>query len=288
MKIIFLTLIIIIFQNCLLIGQVSDYGSTTKTYQISSDEGKAYQLKVTLPLQYDKNKTYPTLYYLDGWWLSEIVLGSYAILSLSQQIKEVVFVGITLKADALDWNIQRTFDYTPSKYNLGINMTAGLGDNRILLNENTTGGAPLFINSLEIKVLKFMDEKYPNLSKKRGLLGHSFRGLFGFFVMQNKPALFSDYILISPSVWWNKPELLKEELFNKFNEEEKMVNIHLSYGEDESKLIKESSIKMDSILNALPNNPTDYKFVTYKNTNHNSILPKAIYDGLLFLYKNDL
>jgi predicted alpha/beta superfamily hydrolase len=284
MRVFFLTFVLITLNSFLLIGQRTDYGSTTNRYSISSDEEKVYQLKVTLPQDYDENKDYRTLYYLDSWWLSEIVMGSYALLTISEKIDDVVLVGISLDGSLLDWNIQRTFDFTPSKYNMPVSQTVGMGENAIPLNENTTGGGEKFIEFLETKVLKFIDDKYPNLSKNRGLLGHSFGGLFGFYVIQNRPALFSDFIIISPALWWNKSELLQEELFSEFKEDEQQAKLYLSYGEDEFKWIVSSNIEMDNVINNLGKSRLDYKFVAYDKTNHNSILPKAIYDGLMYLY----
>jgi hypothetical protein len=269
-----------------LIAQKSDYGSQTKLHSISSNEQKDYQLKVTLPKNYDANNSYKSLYYLDSWWLSEAILGSYALLNLTQQVDDIVLIGISVTGTALDWNIQRSFDFTPSTYKMPVKLLAGTGENALTLGDSNTGGAELFVQFLEAKVVTFIENEYPNLEKQRGLLGHSFGGLFSFYVMQNRPQLFSDYIIISPSIWWNKPERLHEKLFTKFNETDKPTKLHLSYGEDESKWITNSNIKMDSVLTGIASSRLDYKFVAYKNTNHTSILTKAIYDGLLFLYAN--
>ena len=115
---------------------MSDYGSRTKIHELVSEENSSYNLRITLPNNYDHNKTYKTLYYLDAWWLSEIVAGSYAILQLSDKVEPIILIGITLDGNLKDWNIQRTLDFTPSAYDISkmkFQMRAGREDDGIIL-----------------------------------------------------------------------------------------------------------------------------------------------------------
>jgi hypothetical protein len=77
--------------------------------------------------------------------------------------------------------------------------------------------------------------------------------------------------------------MLKQKLFHNFIKKRGPVKLHLSYGEDESNWIVKSNIKMESIINNLEKDRLNYKFVVYEKSNHNSILPRAIYDGLLYI-----
>ena len=270
-------------------AQVSDYGSASEVFELISKEKKKYQLKVTLPADYSLSESYKVLYYLDAWWLSESVLGAYALLHISQQVDPIILVGISLNGNEKDWNIQRTFDFTPSPYDISkmrVEMQAGRGESAVVLNQQTSGGADSFIEFLESRVFQFIEERYPSLGKSRGLLGHSYGGLFGYYVMQQKPHLFSNYILISPSLWWNKSELIKEEAFSKFMNQVSPTIIYSSYGGLESKLITNSNAAMDKIVNSLKKESLDYKLEVFEQSNHNSILPQAIYEGLLFVYGN--
>ncbi len=288
MRFTFGIILLVLINHVNLLGQVSDYGSTTETHYIVSKEDKKYKIKVTLPHNYNQNKTYETVYYLDSWWLSEMVLGTYAILNLSEKIDPIILIGISIDGNLKDWNIQRTLDFTPSKYDLGImgfEMQAGSDENSIRLNPNNTGAAAIFSTFLETKVITSIEEKYPNLEKNRGLIGHSYGGLFSFYIMQQKPQLFSDFIIISPSLWWNKSELVKKEFFLKFKENKLASSIYLSYGSSESKLITRSNTEMDTVLKGLEKDQLNYKFNIYQKANHNSILSQGIYDGLLYTYE---
>ncbi len=267
--------------------QLSNYGSFTETHERVSADNKSYTLKVTLPNNYDKNQSYKVLYYLDSWWLSELVLGSYAIISLSQDVEDIILVGISAKGNQKIWNRERSMDYTPSRYDLekmGFPITAGRGENSLLLDKNSTGGADSFLDFFENNVLDFVDKKYKNDSTQRGLLGHSLGGLFSFYVLQKKPRLFANYIIISPSIWWNKSELIQKPLFNEFLTKKDSSRIHVSYGEKENGLIRNSNVAMNEMLQEIKNEKTIYRFNAYEKADHHSILSKAIYDGLHFIY----
>ena len=78
-------------------GQKTELGYKTKNYTVYSEDKDEYILKITFPRNYNSDKEYKTLYYLDAYWLAEITLGSYTILDLCNYVEDVVFVGISLK-----------------------------------------------------------------------------------------------------------------------------------------------------------------------------------------------
>lgn len=281
------TLTLFCFYSSTIFAQQNGNDGTLLNYSLTSHEGKEYQINVTLPPNFNAKKTYPSLFYLDAYWLSQTINGAFTILNLSHQIDDVVLVGISLKGSIKDWNIQRSLDYTPSVFNaklMGFQMISGIGDEGVNLDETNSGKAALFLTFLEDSVLKMMKTKYPNVNLNRTLLGHSFGGLFTFYALQQKPHLFKNYISISPSLWWNKQELNHPELFKKFIAKAKSKKIFFVYGGAESGLIVKSNQAMDSILKTLELNTLDYQFVNYPKANHHSLLPQAIYDGMLFIF----
>lgn len=279
-------------------GQETELGYKTENHKIYSQDKDEYILKITFPRNYSSDKEYKTLYYLDAYWLTEITLGSYTILDLCDYVENVVFVGISLNGTEKDWNKQRDMDFTPSQFeNLGlfeglkksnpeknIKITVKTaGGNQ--LNKENTGGASLFLDFLENDVIEFVEKEYPNLNKRRGLLGHSFGGLFGFYTLQNRPELFQDLLLISASLSWNSSELVEKGEFSKLKESEKKIKLYHSYGRQEINGIKTSNNDISKIITELELENLNYKFEPVENTNHHSVLSRAIYDGLLYLYK---
>ncbi len=277
-------------------GQETELGYKTENHKIYSQDNDEYILKVTFPRNYSSDKEYKTLYYLDAYWLTEITLGSYTILDLCNYVEDVVFVGISLNGSERDWHKQRDMDFTPSQFeNLGlleglkksnsdikISIKTGGGNP---LNKESTGGASLFLDFLENNIIKFVENKYPYLNKRRGLIGHSFGGLFGFYTLQNRPELFQDLLLISASLSWNSFELVDKSKFSKLTESKNEIKIYHSYGGEEIKGIRTSNNDISKVINELELENLNYKFEPFKNTNHHSVLSRAIYDGLLYLYK---
>jgi len=279
-------------------GQETELGYKTENHKVYSEDKDEYILKITFPRNYSSDKEYKTLYYLDAYWLTEITLGSYTILDLCDYVEDVVFVGISLNGTQKDWNKQRDMDFTPSQFkNLGlledlkksnpdnyIKITVKTGSGNQLRKEST-GGANIFLDFLENQVIEFVEKEYPNLNKRRGLLGHSFGGLFGFYTLQNRPELFQDLLLISASLSWNSSELVDKGKFAKLKDSKNEIRLYHSYGEEEINGIRTSNNDISSILTELELENLNYKFDPVKNTNHHSVLSRAIYDGLLNLYK---
>jgi predicted alpha/beta superfamily hydrolase len=278
-------------------GQETELRNKTENYKIYSQDKDQYILKVTFPRNYNPDKAYKTLYYLDAYWLTEITLGSYTILDFCSYVEDVVFIGISLNGTEKDWHKQRDMDFTPSPYkSLGVLEDLKKSDSKFkvssikhengnLLKAENTGGANLFLDFLENEVIGFVENKYPNLNKRRGLLGHSFGGLFGFHTLQNRPDLFQDFLLISASLSWNSFELVEEENFSKLKALKDDVKLYHSYGAEEIKAIRASNNKISNIISEFELENLNYKFEPVKNTNHHSVLSRAIYDGLLYLYK---
>lgn len=287
---------LLIFLN--IFGQETELGYKTENHKIYSQDKDEYILKITFPRNYSSDKEYKTLYYLDAYWLTEITLGSYTILDLCNYVEDVVFVGISLNGTEKDWNKQRNMDFTPSKFkNLG--LLEGLKklnpDNNIKitfktgggnqLNAESTGGANLFLDFLENDIVGFIEKEYPNLNKRRGLLGHSFGGLFGFYTLQNRPELFQDLLLISGSLSWNSFELVEQSKFSKLKKTENEMKLYHCYGAEEVNGTRTSNNDISKIITELELENLNYEFNSFKNTNHHSVLSRAIYDGLLYLYK---
>ena len=262
-------------------GKRNPHQTQTLVKAVKSESGKDYQLIITLPADFDAAKRYKVLYYLDGWWLSDLVKGSYRIHSLTKKMEDLILVGISLEGDEDDWNRQRNQDYTPSIYNkekMKIDMKGG----NIELNHETTGGAEAFIRFMESVVFKEIENTYKTDQKERGILGHSFGGLFAYYCLSHQPELFKNYLLLSPSIWWNKSEFVGEKELKKIPGK---INLFLIMGSSESNLLKRPIRTVVEYLEAREGEGLSFEFKEYDGLDHHSVLPIGIYEGLEFLYK---
>lgn len=270
---VYLTVILNLLMIFPILGQQIREQNITESHKISSEE-QDYVIEITFPPNYDVGNNYNVLYYLDAWFISDVVTGSYNILNRCEYVEDIVLVGISIEGNEFDFNKQRIMDFTPTKYKMSDKMKAlgskgyypilksGAGENAVLMNSETTGGADDFIDFLSSKLFPFVENKYQNLNKRKGFLGHSLGGLFGAYLLQKEPTLIDDYILISGSLDWNENELLNKELFDDFKNSLKFHQLFLTYGKSEIKRTTGSNEKFNTIIESLEKNNFNYSLKT--------------------------
>ncbi len=72
----------------------------------------------------------------------------------------------------------------------------------------TTGGSGPFMQFLAKELLPFVQREY-RVSESRTLIGQSLGGLFATELLFRQPYLFSHYLIVSPSLWWDGGSLLQ-------------------------------------------------------------------------------
>ena len=219
---------------------------------------------------------------MDAWWLKDLVMGCYRIKSLasktiSNNLEEVILVGISSVGDERAWNRQRNMDFTPSKFNSKFKLKFGEEE----LNETTSGGAEEFLQFFKDQIITPIENEYKIDSTTRGLMGHSFGGLLGFYTYLEHSKLFVNYLLISPAVWWNQSEIFKDKgtIVNK-----RESNIFIAVGTSESEILKSPLVKLVEKIKSEKNGKLRMTYKQYDNADHHSVLPQAIYDGIEYIY----
>lgn len=281
----FLLIITIFFTASQSIAQIHTFNSkepTTIIKEIKRENGQLYNLIITLPPDYHPKKEYKILYYLDAWWLKDLVMGCYRIKSLasktiSNNLEEVILVGISSVGDERAWNRQRNMDFTPSKFNSKFKLKFGEEE----LNETTSGGAEEFLQFFKDQIITPIENEYTIDSTTRGLMGHSFGGLLGLYTYLEHSKLFVNYLLISPAVWWNQSEIFKDKgtIVNK-----RESSIFIAVGTSESEILKSPLVKLVEKIKSEKNGKLRMTYKQYDNADHHSVLPQAIYDGIEYIY----
>jgi predicted alpha/beta superfamily hydrolase len=72
----------------------------------------------------------------------------------------------------------------------------------------TTGQSEKFIAFLEKDLQPYIERRYKTTPSKT-IIGQSLGGLLATEILLKKPTLFSKYMIISPSLWWDDASLLK-------------------------------------------------------------------------------
>ncbi|MBC7885410.1 MAG: alpha/beta hydrolase [Saprospiraceae bacterium] len=259
--------------------------TTTKEHIIkSSFNSKLYQLYVSLPKDYSIGDTihYPVLYVLDGKYSFTSFHSIREVLDLGKEIKDVIIVAIDddSQADA-EWFAGRYNDFTPSSIPQSDTLWSkimNIPDGKL-----KSGGAELFLSTLQNDIITFIDKHYKT-SADRGISGHSLGGLFAGYCLVKKPVLFKRYGINSPSFWWNNNEMLSIE--SSFSTQSKSIsaNVFFSAGALEGGIMIDP---MTTFTNTLKNR--EYKGLTmisqiFDGETHLSVVPACHSRTLKVLY----
>jgi predicted alpha/beta superfamily hydrolase len=150
---------------------------------------------VYVPLQYRAATTtatpLPVLYMPDGGIDEDFPHVVRAAESLVRRavIRPVIVVGVP--------NTQRRRDLT--------GPTRVASDSAIA---PRVGGSAAFREFLRNEVIPDIDRRY-RTTKERGIIGESLAGLFVLETLLEDPTVFTHYIALDPSVWWNAGSIME-------------------------------------------------------------------------------
>jgi predicted alpha/beta superfamily hydrolase len=108
----------------------------------------------------------------------------------------------------------------------------------------TAGGSVAFRNFLEKELVPFIEKKYSN-NPDRMLIGQSLGGLLACEVLAKQPQLFSKYLIVSPSLWWDNESLLLPLNASSIPYSTK---VYIAVGKDEPTIMKKDAKKLASLL----------------------------------------
>lgn len=184
------------------------FGETTVFPSKVLDEDR--RVNVYLPPLYAENpeKKYPVVYILDGG-VEEDFFHLTSLLRFSAQawvdrFPEAIVVGIE--------NVNRRRDFTFAVPNLDFLAEEGFPKTSFVAH----GQSAKYIQFLGEELKPFIEGTY-RTEDRSVVIGESLAGLLATEILLKKPTLFTDYIIISPSLWWGGRSLLSEAhvLLNK-------------------------------------------------------------------------
>lgn len=251
-------------------GQVSKQpftiGETISSYSNILEEDRA--LNIYLPASYSKtsDKKYPVIYLLDGSADEDFIhvagLVQFGSFSWIQMIPETIVVGIG--------NVDRKRDFTYPTNNA-----------RDKQEFPTTGGSANFIAYLEQELLNHIERNY-RTTGERTLIGQSLGGLLATEILLKKSELFDNYIIVSPSLWWDDESLLSYEP-KPYTETKK---VYIGVGK-EGPIMEHVAHKLKFKLEKLRSDKIDLHYGFFEELDHGDTLHLALYDAFQTLFANN-
>jgi predicted alpha/beta superfamily hydrolase len=211
----------------------------------------------------DKARRYPVLYVIDGGQRQDFkhIAGLGALASINPYIiEELIVVGIATQ--------NRLFELTSMNADKRYDRPAG-----------DVGGADQFRAKIRNLIQPFIDQKYRTSSKKL-VVGESLAGLFISETLLKTPDLFTDYIAVSPSLWYDDRQLTKQAPSLLKKHSDKARSLYLTMANEGGTMQKGLDEFLEAIRNSgLENLKTQY-IDRRKNEFHWTIYHDAVLDAL--------
>jgi len=239
--------------------------------------GEKRIVNIYLPEGYNKNDSiqYPVVYLLDGSADEDFIhiagLYQYNSFSWINRVPLSIVVGIA----TVDRRRDFTFPTTIEK------------DKKA---SPTSGQSQQFINFIEKELQPFIQNKYKATGTKT-LIGQSLGGLLATEILLSKPTLFNQYIIISPSLWWNNGSLLQMDsplLNESFSQN---TNVYIGVGKegltptDVPRVMEvDANLLADKIKNSKSKNVRVY-FDYLPQEDHATIMHQAVMNALRILHE---
>ncbi len=238
-----------------------------------------HEVRVWLPPSYrSSDKIYPTLWVTDN--SLELMQGALigSEFGLAPELI-VVAVGSPAGTNAAEFQRRRSYDFIPDASLMGplfAPMAEGIG------------GAPGFLSFLVNQLRPMLAREYRMDPDDHGYAGHSGGGQFGLYVLLNKPASFTKYIISSPATY--QPWLDMEEAWSQQHKDLE-AKVFMSAGEAEAYHPIWSGAQIASTVALLAERFGTRKYPSLKlkvrffpEEDHLTVMPIAYTHGVRYLW----
>ncbi len=243
-----------------------DAFSIGETFTFLSDKLSEERIvNVYLPNGYSDNSTkeYPVIYLLDGTADEDFIhiagLVQFGTFPWINMLPESIVIGIA--------NVDRKRDFTYPTNNV-----------QDKADFPTTGGSAAFIDFLEQELQPLIQDTY-RTADTTTIIGQSLGGLLATEILFKKPTLFDNYLIISPSLWWDDESLLDYSP----NLSSVTGKIYVAVGK-EGPTMKRVARSLAKKLSAAK---LDVHFEYFGKQDHGNILHQAIYNAFSVLYPKE-
>lgn len=265
MKLVTLLTVLLVSAAAAPVTHTSDF-VIGETFTFESDVlQESRTINVYLPLSYsdDNNNEYPVVYLLDGSADEDFIhiagLVQFGSFSWIKMLPGSIVIGIA--------NVDRRRDFTFPSNNEEDRAASP-----------TSGGSARFIEMIAAELQPLVEDRY-RVAGASTLIGQSFGGLLATEILFKQPGLFDNYVIVSPSLWWDDESLLQAEVSDLSS-----VNaVYIGVGEEGpvmKRVARELSEKLQR--NASLSDGLSYRF--FPELDHGDTLHLAVYDAFETLF----
>ncbi len=241
--------------------------------------GEERVFNIYLPDNYNKEDSikYPVIYLLDGSadedFIHIVGLVQFNSFEWINQLPKSIVVGIGTVDRRRDFTFPTTIEEEKRLY-------------------PTTGHSDVFISFLENELQPYIETQFKTNDDKT-LIGESLGGLLATEILLEKPTLFNQYIIVSPSIWWNDGSILHaqaEILESSFKQETK---IYIGVGKEglapskNPRVMEVDANLLAEKIKATKSKSVHISFDYLPEENHATIMHQAVLNAFKMLNKID-
>lgn len=249
----------------------------TEQFQIFSEyTSYLYDIRVSIPNVEPPKEGFPVYYVLDGNWYFQLARDVVKLQSKNSPktlIPPSIVIGIGHSGREEDARKRRFLDFTPEAKEY-VYPKRLLGKD---LGEH--GGSEKFLAFLKNELLPNVHQRYQVNGQKQALFGHSLSGLFVLCTLFKQPTLFSCFLSISPSIWWNEYELYEEaEDFVRSQDNVHAKKLFISVGSKEGFMCEDAKQ-----IHTVVQEHVETEIYIAQDENHASVVPTVLSRAFRYL-----
>jgi predicted alpha/beta superfamily hydrolase len=253
-----------------------------ETVEIQSRQlGEKRKLNIYLPEGYKSSSDttrYRVIYLLDGSANEDFphIAGLVQFYEMMGLMPKAIVVGIV--------NVDRKRDFTFPVSDKGEKNPAKENQDKFTefiekaMQYPKAGGSEKFMAFVEKELQPYIAGHYR--TAQRTIIGQSLGGLMATEFLAQKPQLFDDYIIVSPSLWWDHQSLLNavdpEKLTGK--------TVYIAVGK-EGDVMERDAAQLAAMLKQ--NRLANIIFQPFDRETHATILHNAVYEAFRTLYSKN-
>ena len=253
-------------------GEPYDIPRSNVVTLVEKPTSRVYPLYIQIPRSYhsQKEKRYPVIYITDAPYAFPIAAGATRFPMNSGAMEEAIIVGVSYSRGSRGAS-SRIRDFTTSK-------AASW--------EFETGNAEGHAKFFRDEVFPYIEKNYRVDAEKRVYIGNSLGGLFGAYILMKHPDMFNDYILGSPSVWFNNDDILSIKPRKPANHTRVFLAVggleKPEFGEREDMV--SGAEKLADKLSSQSDDNLTVKFKIIDEARHSTAFPTTLIQGLDWIY----
>lgn len=238
--------------------------------------GETRILNIYLPPGYQASDTtrYPVIYLLDGSADEDFIhvagLLQFNNFPWVNRVPPSILVGIANVDRKRDFTFPTTIAEDKNKY-------------------PTTGHSDQFIAFIEKELQPYIDKQYRTNASKM-LIGQSLGGLLASEILLKHTRLFNQYVIISPSLWWDDTSLLRYTGQNLRDTLLPSTSIYIGVGKEgetptgKAHLMEEDAQILADQIKHFTNRRLTVFFDYLPEENHATVAYQALYNAFKMIY----